>query len=81
MESTGDAPACVPDETWMRILCHMIIERLPVETIPEVWESVRETWEWHARPRIATKAQPTVIGRGVPVGVPVEAPALKIDEE
>lgn len=81
MESTGDAPAFIPEETLMRVLCHVLIERLPIEAIPEVWENVRETWEWHSRPRLAAGPQPLIVGPGVPVGAPVDAPPFKIQED
>lgn len=81
MESTGNGPAFIPEEMLIRFLCHVLIERLPIEAIPEVWENVRETWEWHSRPRLTAAPQHITPGPGVPVGAPVDAPPFKIEEE
>lgn len=81
MESTGDAPASVPEETLMRVLCHLLIEYLPAEAIPDVWENVRDAWEWHSRPRLAANWQSRSVGPGVSVGAPISAPPFRFEEE
>lgn len=81
MESTGDGPKFIPEEALMRFACHLLIEHLPMEAIPEVWENIRDSWEWHFRPRLPAAPSHRIVGAGVPVGAPVDAPPLKIEEE
>src|SRR2546428_414944 len=47
LESTGESLAFVPDDVVRRVLCHVLIERLPADAIQQVWEDVYDVWKWH----------------------------------
>src|SRR4051812_34046645 len=40
MEATGNTSPIVPPEAIMRILCHLLLEQLPAESIPAIWGNV-----------------------------------------
>jgi hypothetical protein len=52
LESTGESPVFMPEDVLLRVLCHVILERLPADAIRGVWENVYDAWEWHLRPRL-----------------------------
>lgn len=82
MESTGDGLTFVPDETLLRVLCHVLIERLPAEAIGSVWESVHDAWNWHSRPRLSAPAENLPALPAVNrVFAVVDEPAFRIAEE
>jgi len=84
LESTGDAPSFVPDDMWIRLLCHVLIERLPAEALSGVWENVHDAWEWHThtRPRLPAPSEHQIAGPGVDrVFTVVEEPPFRISED
>ena len=42
VHSTGENPGFLPEEVVLRLLCHLFIERLPAESIGDIWESIND---------------------------------------
>jgi hypothetical protein len=64
------------------MLCHVVVERLPSEALPEVLENVREAWSWYTRPPVPMQLTTVVAGPGIRLGTTVtEAPPFRITEE
>lgn len=83
LERTGESPVFMPEDVLLRVLCHVMLERLPADAIRDVWENVYDAWEWHLRPRLPAPLPPArpnvpVVRRVLPI---VEEPPFRIAEE
>lgn len=82
LESTGESPILPPDDVLLRVLCHVILERLPADAIRGVWENVYDAWEWHLRPRLPTPPESyAYLPPATRVFPVIEEPPFRILEE
>jgi hypothetical protein len=81
LETTGASPV-IPEDALLRILCHLVIERLPADSLKSAWEHLYEAWEWHSRPRLPkpvdARVNVTPVRRVLPI---VEERPFQIAEE
>ena len=54
LERTGDGPALYNEEEVMRVVTHILLERLPENALRDIWETVWDAWEIHSRPELSS---------------------------
>lgn len=80
-QETTEVPAINLRQTFQRLVCHILVDRLPADGLGELCESIADVYEFYiARPKqIQTSSQPQQIK--VKIGKTYERPTFKINEE
>jgi hypothetical protein len=71
----------LPIETWQRILCHAILNRIPDAGLQEVFENLRDAWEFYTLKPSAPPLLETTYEGPARMGEVWEPPVYQASEE